>query len=155
MLWEEVEAVDEVADYSHLWRPSKPLLGLAEGEFKSLAGEIDAIIHNGAQVNLVKDYKSLKAVNTLGTQEVLRLAVTNGVFDFGSTRARPVHYISTNGVFPSSCEECLEDDDVESPELLEDGYAQSKWVAEKMCIAARSRGLPVTILRPGIWQGAV
>lgn len=32
---------------------------------------------------------------------------------------------------------------------LSDGYGQSKWVAEQMCIQARSRGLPVSILRPG------
>lgn len=32
---------------------------------------------------------------------------------------------------------------------LTDGYGQSKWVAEQMCVEARSRGLPVSILRPG------
>lgn len=32
---------------------------------------------------------------------------------------------------------------------LSDGYGQSKWVAEQMCMQARSRGLPVSILRPG------
>ena len=32
---------------------------------------------------------------------------------------------------------------------LSDGYGQSKWVAEQMCMKARSRGLPVSILRPG------
>lgn len=32
---------------------------------------------------------------------------------------------------------------------LSDGYGQSKWVAEQMCVQARSRGLPVSILRPG------
>lgn len=32
---------------------------------------------------------------------------------------------------------------------LADGYGQSKWVAEQMCLEARSRGLPVSILRPG------
>eukprot|EP01135_Chromosphaera_perkinsii_P002594 Nk52_evm110s224 gene=Nk52_evmTU110s224 len=154
LLWEEVEAVDGASRIVPICGDlSKPLLGLAENEFKSLAGEIDAILHNGAQVNLVKDYKSLKAANTLGTMEVLRLAVTNGVFDFGSTRARPVHYISTNGVFPSNCSECKENDKVDCPELLEDGYAQSKWVAEKLCIEARTRGLPITIFRPGNMAG--
>ncbi|CAM9749249.1 unnamed protein product, partial [Discosporangium mesarthrocarpum] len=32
---------------------------------------------------------------------------------------------------------------------LKDGYSQSKWVAERMCVDARTRGLPVSILRPG------
>jgi thioester reductase-like protein len=44
----------------------------------------------------VRSYHSLKAANVLGTQEVLRLAVTNGF----ATRVKPVHYVSTNGVFP-------------------------------------------------------
>ncbi|CAN0230509.1 unnamed protein product, partial [Discosporangium mesarthrocarpum] len=78
---------------------SKPLLGLSHSEFQArnlamLAGEVDAIIHNGAAVNLVLPYRSLKAVNVLGTQEVLRLAVTN---TFG-TRVKPVHYISSSSV---------------------------------------------------------
>jgi thioester reductase-like protein len=30
-----------------------------------------------------------------------------------------------------------------------DGYAQSKWVAERLVMMARSRGLPVSIYRPG------
>ena len=33
-----------------------------------LAGELDSIIHNGASVNLVRSYQSLKPVNVLGTQ---------------------------------------------------------------------------------------
>lgn len=33
-----------------------------------LAGELDAIIHSGASVNLVRSYQSLKPVNVLGTQ---------------------------------------------------------------------------------------
>lgn len=32
---------------------------------------------------------------------------------------------------------------------LSDGYGQSKWVAERMCVEAGSRGLPVSVLRPG------
>lgn len=130
---------------------SKPLFGMKMNTFKILAGEIDAIIHNGAAVNLVMSYEALKAVNILGTQEVLRLAVTNGI---STTRVKPVHYVSTNGVFP------FENSTVQSVRYLEtsvendwenlvDGYSQSKWVAEQMCLEARSRGLPVSILRPG------
>lgn len=33
------------------------------------------------------------------------------------------------------------------------GYSQSKWVAEKLVWQAKSRGLPVTIFRPGIVRG--
>lgn len=128
---------------------AQPLLGLSSDDFKMLATEVDAIIHNGAEVNLVKPYHALKSVNVLGTQEVLRLAVTNGI---AKTRVKPVHYISTNGVFPTSFsdERLREKADLsEVSDALENGYAQSKWVAEQLCREAASRGLPVSILRPG------
>ncbi|DAZ98711.1 TPA: hypothetical protein N0F65_006743 [Lagenidium giganteum] len=128
---------------------SQPLLGVGEDVFKTLASEIDAILHNGAEVNLVKPYSALKGPNVLGTQEVLRLAVTNGL---AKTRVKSVHYISTNGVFSTASNEIVlkETADLrESWENLENGYAQSKWVAEHMCHEAASRGLPVSIMRPG------
>lgn len=128
---------------------SQPLLGLDDVTFKMLATEVESIIHNGADVNLVKPYASLKSANVLGTQEVLRLAVTNGV---AKTRVKPVHYISTNGVFPGSFagDRYMETSDLsECSEDLDNGYAQSKWVAEQLCREAAQRGLPVSILRPG------
>eukprot|EP01046_Picozoa_sp_COSAG06_P031263 COSAG06_NODE_3031_length_5940_cov_25.990755_2_plen_129_part_00 len=76
---------------------SRPLLGLNQDEWTELAVSIDSILHCGADVNLVKPYAALKAPNVLGTQEVLRLAVTQGKFQ---KKLKPVHYISTNSVFP-------------------------------------------------------
>ncbi|OWZ05826.1 L-aminoadipate-semialdehyde dehydrogenase large subunit, partial [Phytophthora megakarya] len=128
---------------------AQPLLGLDADTFKMLATEIDAILHNGADVNLVKPYSALKSVNVLGTQEVLRLAVTNGL---AKTRVKPVHYVSTNGVFPSTlaAPKFLETADLsEMSDQLDNGYAQSKWVSEQMCHEAAHRGLPVSVLRPG------
>jgi thioester reductase-like protein len=142
---------------------SKPLLGMDNLQFKSLALEIDSIIHCGAEVNLIKPYASLKESNVMGTQEVLRLATTNG---FVKTKVKPVHYISTNGIFPVDpkaypekqrdnvivCQEDVELQDL-SPHLTE-GYAMTKWVAEQMCTIAESRGLPVSVLRPGNMAGS-
>lgn len=144
---------------------SKPLLGMDELQFKSLALEIDSIIHCGAEVNLIKPYSSLKESNVLGTQEVLRLATTNG---FIKTKVKPVHYISTNGIFPVDAEaysanstqekatvHLKEDADLdEFTPFLSEGYAMTKWVAERMCAVAESRGLPVSILRPGNMAGS-
>jgi amino acid adenylation domain-containing protein/thioester reductase-like protein len=143
---------------------SKPLLGMEELQFKSLALEIDSIIHCGAEVNLIKPYKSLKASNVLGTQEILRLATTNG---FIKTKVKPVHYISTNGIFPvdraaygkddgdSSTVYLKEDMDVDDfATYLSEGYAQTKYVAEQMCTVAESRGLPISVLRPGNMAGS-
>jgi len=141
---------------------SKPLLGMDDLQFRSLALEIDSIIHCGAEVNLIKPYASLKESNVLGTQEILRLATTNG---FIKTKVKPVHYISTNGIFPVDAE-AYSNEENESVHLKEDvdldnfspflseGYAMTKWVAERMCAVAESRGLPVSVLRPGNMAGS-
>lgn len=124
---------------------AQPRLGLAEETFARLADEIDAIYHNGATVNFVYPYRLLRGPNVLGTQEVLRLACT--------TRAKPVHFVSTFSVHTSpeshAAEIIGEHDALPSCASLQDGYSQSKWVAEKLVMAAQARGLPTAIYRPG------
>jgi thioester reductase-like protein len=107
---------------------------------------VDLIIHPAAVVNLVYPYSELKAPNVGGTREVLRLACHDG--------ARPVHYVSTNGIFPPEmglCEEDVELDGLAGDR--KDGYGQSKWVAEKLVREAGKRGLPVCVYRPGNVSG--
>ncbi len=124
---------------------SQPMLGLGEQQFRELAAEIDLIYHNGAFVNFIYPYTSLRTVNVLGTQEILKLA--------SLSKVKPVHFISTLDVFQSPhytrMQVILEDEEVIGGEMLSDGYAQSKWVAEKLMKAAFSRGIPVCIYRPG------
>ncbi|MCX7594875.1 MAG: amino acid adenylation domain-containing protein, partial [Fischerella sp.] len=124
---------------------SQPLFGLSEENFLILANKIDVIYHNGALVNFVYPYEQLKAANVLGTQEVLRLA--------SLIKIKSVHYISTLSVFPaqsnSEVQVFSEQDSLEHDGILQSGYAQSKWVAEKLVAIARSRGLPATIHRLG------
>ncbi|MEW6734060.1 MAG: amino acid adenylation domain-containing protein, partial [Acidobacteriota bacterium] len=122
---------------------SQPLLGLSPEQFARLAEEIDAIYHNGAFVNFIYPYQILKPTNVLGTQEILRLA--------SQSRIKPVHYISTLGVFDISRagKDLLEDDNLDSGVNLTGGYLQSKWVAERLIGLARSRGIPCSIYRLG------
>lgn len=75
----------------------KSLFGLSNDDFIDLAGNIETIIHCGAWVNLILSYDELKKANVYGTREILRLATTNS---HGNTAVKPVHYISTNSVFP-------------------------------------------------------
>jgi len=124
----------------------EPLFGMAEGDFDALAKEVDLVIHAAAVVNLVYPYSALKAANVGGTHEVLRLACRHG--------AKPVHHISTNGIFPPGTELCEEEADLDDlTEAREDGYGQSKWVAEKLVREAAGRGLPVSVYRPGNVSG--
>jgi amino acid adenylation domain-containing protein/thioester reductase-like protein len=125
---------------------SRPLLGISLDQFRLLASKIDVIYHNGALVNFVYPYLQLKPANVLGTQEVFRLATR--------VRVKPVHYVSTITIFSSIGERAVifEEDQPEPPVERPDvpmGYAQSKWVAEQLAIAAQSRGVPVSIYRAG------
>ena len=94
-----------------------------------LAATIDVIYHSGAFVNWIFPYERLKATNVLGTEEILRLATR--------VRIKPVHYVSSLGVFPlfdSSGEVTVirEDDTLDHDGSLHGGYLQSKWVADKL-----------------------
>ncbi len=128
---------------------SQPLFGLGDRQFQTLASTIDVIYHNGALVNFVDPYPKLKAANVLGTQEVLRLA--------SQIKLKPVHYISTISVFPweenLSKEHIFRENDSLDRGNLAGGYEQSKWVAEKLVTIARTRGIPVSIYRPGRVSG--
>ncbi|MFB2969192.1 thioester reductase domain-containing protein [Aerosakkonema sp. BLCC-F183] len=126
---------------------SQPLLGLEEQHFYYLASEIDLIYHAGADVNLLYPYPALRATNVQGTQEILRLAT--------QIKLKPVHYVSSLGVFESTGysgkkRKIEEQDSLDDCEVVYGGYCQSKWVVEKMLETAKSRGIPVIIYRPGM-----
>lgn len=125
---------------------AQPLLGLSSEQFEELAETVEVIYHCGAMVNTLYPYQELKAANVSGTKEILRLA-THG-------RVKPLHYVSTVSVFSRT--QHAQGKSIREQESIDDharyltgGYAQSKWVAEKLVTIARSRGLPVAIYRPG------
>jgi len=128
---------------------AEPGLGLSRESARRLATTIDVIYHSGAQVNWIYPYDRLKAANVLGTEAILRLA--------SEARLKPVHFVSTLGVFPliggSGPRAVRETDTLDHDGVLYGGYLQSKWVAEKLVMIARSRGLPVSIYRPGMITG--
>ncbi len=121
---------------------SKPLFGLSITEFQALATKIDVIYHSGALLNFAVPYQALKPINVLGTQEILRLAAT--------VKLKTVHHISSFSVLESDNyhgQIVKETDSLNYGQGMYLGYAQSKWVAEKMVLNARSQGLPVCIYR--------
>ena len=100
-------------------------------------------------VNFVYPYSAHKASNVLGTQEILRLASRG--------RLKPVHHVSTlsilhNGDHDDGRVYC-ETDDLDQTGAPFGGYAQSKWVAEKLVMEAGARGIPYAIYRPGLVSG--
>jgi thioester reductase-like protein/non-ribosomal peptide synthase protein (TIGR01720 family) len=128
---------------------SQPLLGLSEQQFQVMAGKLDAIYQNAASINLVYPYSTLKAANVLGTQEVLRLA--------SRVKVKPVHYISTLSVLTSTSHAEVKGIQelyrFNHSQVPSGGYAQTKWVAEKLVATASDRGLPVSIYRLGRVSG--
>ncbi|NEQ95744.1 MAG: amino acid adenylation domain-containing protein [Cyanothece sp. SIO2G6] len=127
---------------------AQPRLGMSEAVFADLATRLDMIYHSGAQVNAIAPYETFKAANVLGTQEVLRLA--------SQVKIKPVHFVSSIGVVPpgqAGANQIREDSPLDLAELPGSGYARSKWVAEKLVTAARDRGLPTCIYRPGFITG--
>ena len=127
-----------------------PLFGLSSEEFETLASRVDLIYHNGAVLNLIYPYSALKSANVMGTQEILRLA--------SQVKIKPVHYVSTMSIFLTvgfAKKRTVYESTPLDPfdELIHEGYAQSKWIAEKLLEEARHRGIPVTIYRPGTVSG--
>ncbi len=151
--------IQQALEKAYLWQPefqarikvlpgdlAQPQLGLDKATFAHLAGQIDVIYHNGAAVNMLYPYEALQATNVQGTREIIRLATTDKI--------KTLHYISTLSVFSHKGETLVqrvrEQDNIdEYHKYVRGGYAQSKWVAEKLVSIARSRGLPVVIYRPG------
>jgi amino acid adenylation domain-containing protein/thioester reductase-like protein len=126
---------------------SLPRLGLEDATYEKLSREVDSIYHCGTRMNHLESYASAKAANVEGAVELLRLA----------TRKRPmlVNYISTLGVFTPAASNAARIVNEETPiddekYLSSNGYLASKWVAEKLFITARERGIPCNIFRLGL-----
>ncbi|MEH1848186.1 MAG: thioester reductase domain-containing protein [Nostoc sp.] len=128
---------------------TQPSLGFSRSQFQDLARQIDVIYHNGARVNHTEPYTRLKGANVLGTQEILRLA--------SCTKLKPVHFISTISVFAANSNtkklRVEEQDSLDDYVMPVSGYAQSKWVAEKLVMEASKRGIPINIYCLGAISG--
>ncbi|MBW0102228.1 amino acid adenylation domain-containing protein [Pseudonocardia sp. KRD291] len=123
---------------------ARPGLGLSAARRRSLIEGCDLVLHAGAMVNLVYDYRMQREPNVLGTAEVIRLARAAGGI--------PLHHVSTLGVLHdhalASARPVPEDVDLASVTPPAGGYSLSKWVAERLVTAAAG-DLPVTVLRLG------
>ncbi|MDW5594876.1 amino acid adenylation domain-containing protein [Conexibacter stalactiti] len=117
-----------------------PRFGLSEEAFAQLASELDAIVHSGAMVHHLYDYGRLRAPNVEGTRTVLRLARLAGDIPL-----RYVSSISTGLVLDEG--RLVERGDVATAPPEGGGYAETKWVAERMALAAAREGLPVDVVR--------
>ncbi|MBE3044105.1 thioester reductase domain-containing protein [Candidatus Bathyarchaeota archaeon] len=138
---------------------AKPNLGLGESDWARLADEVDVVIHNGAQVNWMLPYSSMRAANTLSTADCVALA--------SKGKAKKLAFVSSTSTLDTDhyvqlAKESVaaggtgvqEDDDMEgSRKGLGTGYGQSKWASEYLVREAGRRGLAGTVVRPGYVAG--
>ncbi|KAK6356087.1 hypothetical protein TWF718_000461 [Orbilia javanica] len=130
-----------------------PTLGLDQAAFDDISNSCAAIFHFGALVNYVQPYNVHRPANTIGTLNIIRLAVTG--------RPKAIHYSSSfvahgpTGLFKGPM--TLSEDeplDAHLEGLMYDlGYSQSQWVAEQLLWKSIQKGIPVAIYRPGFILG--
>lgn len=134
---------------------SKPLLGLSQSIWDRLCGEVDAVIHNGAQVNWMLPYSSMRAANVLSTMACIGLCSTGKpkriAFVSSTSTLDNEHYAALSKTSETGV---LETDDLEgSRKGLGTGYGQSKWASEYIVREAGRRGLVGSIIRSGYITG--
>ena len=127
---------------------SAPNLGLDAGTWRALADDVHTIYHNGALVNYLLDYQSMRDANVGGTNEVIRFGLSH--------RPKVVNYISSTFIFGWSVQETIGERDTNpAMERLDFGYSQSKWVAEHVVRDAMRQGLHARIFRPALLTPSV
>ncbi len=125
----------------------RPYLGTTRRAYRELAETVEVIVHNAAISSWIVPYPKIKPVNVFGALEVLRLAC--------DTRTKPVHFVSTIGVYPGDQGERRWDEErlTETQDVV-GGYRQSKWVADTLMLQARERGIPTHVYRLGAVAGS-
>ncbi|KAJ5093921.1 NRPS-like protein biosynthetic cluster [Penicillium angulare] len=133
---------------------AKPQLGMSTQDWDRITQEADLVIHNGAQVNWMLPYSSLRQANVLSTMECVTLCTFGKAkrlaFISSTSTLDTDHYFEVN----QSGSKVLESDDLEgSAKGLGTGYGQSKWASEYIVREAGRRGLAGVVIRPGYIMG--
>ncbi|KAK4079932.1 hypothetical protein Trihar35433_1037 [Trichoderma harzianum] len=138
---------------------AQPRLGVDDDTWKMLGDTVDVVIHNGALVHWVKQYKHLERSNVLSTIDALRLCNQGKpkLFSFVSSTSvlDTDHYIDLSHEQTKSGQGAvMEADDLKGSSTgLGTGYGQTKWVSEQLVREAGRRGLLGSVVRPGYILG--
>lgn len=142
----------ESADNANLFEGdvTKEKLGLSDGDYTKLTGEIDAVIHTAANVSHGAAYSVLEPVNVGGTRNVIDFCrAANAVLHHTSSFAVSGFYDEKNAL-PVLDERRLN----VGQNLRGNAYTRSKYRAEEHALRARESGMKVNIYRMGeiIWR---
>lgn len=120
-------------------------LGLSGSEWRDLADRIVRILHLASIYFVGVERAVVEAVNLRGTEEVLELAAA-------CTKLERLVHFSTTHVSGDRRGLVLEEE-LEMGQAFRNHYEETKFRAERLVRRAGERGLPVTILRPGVVVG--
>jgi len=137
--------VEELPDRLRVIRTdvTHPRLGLTEGEFDDLAGELDTVWHCAANIKLDDDLQTLRAVNVEGTRRVLDLV--------SAGRQITYYHVSTAFVAGGRRTGVVYEDELDDSHGFENNYENSKYEGEILVRSwAAARGRPITVFRPSI-----
>ncbi|KAI4286958.1 MAG: hypothetical protein L6R35_003785 [Caloplaca aegaea] len=154
--------------WSDAWKPrlravsgdiALPKLGLSQNDWDMVAREVDIVVHNGAHVNWMLPYSSLRTANVLSTLQCIKLCASHKpkrfAFVSSTSTLDTAHYVNlsqeSTAVGGNGVSEA--DDLAGSREGLGTGYGQSKWTSEHIVREAGRRGLQGVIIRPGYITG--
>lgn len=119
--------------------------GLSEEVFYDLAKSVDILIHNGAEVDFIKNYQHVRSANTLSIEYFLKLMT------FG--RPKSLHFLSSISVFSddyvSQHRFIPEENSIDMDVVPQGGYNQSKWITEAVIGHYVDKGLRAHIYRLG------
>ncbi|KAJ3986293.1 L-aminoadipate-semialdehyde dehydrogenase [Lentinula detonsa] len=134
---------------SYAANPNVPQLGLTDDEYASILAEVTDVIHNAWPVNFALSLESFDE-HIGGSLNLMNLCLQ-------SPYAQPAAFYFSSSI---SCRQgspdavCTEDYSPSPSTAASTGYAQSKWVVEKLCQkAAGTMGLTVGVLRIGQMVG--
>ncbi len=110
----------------------RPRLGLDATTYDALAARLDAIVHCAANTSFIRPYQVSRRANVAGLLRVAELAAAE--------RTSVLHFIS-------SCSARVPEDypSGHADIGMFNGYAQSKYVSERMVMDLAARGFPTAI----------
>ncbi|KAG7444789.1 L-aminoadipate-semialdehyde dehydrogenase [Guyanagaster necrorhizus] len=142
-------SVDETKVTSYGANANEPLLGLTAEEYGALRDEVTDVIHNAWPVNFVLNIESYDT-HIGGAVNLINLCLE-------SPFSEPASFAFSSSVScrqGSQDETCSEGFSPAPSTAAGTGYAQSKWVVEKLCERATEKSrVPVSVLRIGQMVG--
>lgn len=140
---------------------SQPKLGLDAADWSRVASTARMVVHNGALVNWMLPYSSMRAANVDSTLSCIQLCAEGAakrlVFVSSTSDLDSEHFVAlSQKLVADGAAGIPESDDLEgSRKGLATGYGQTKWASEFLVREAGRRGLVGAIVRPGYVTGNI